>query len=111
MRRTYTRAERDELIRAVTSGDRVPAAASRLGVGVATAYDWVRQAGARGTASARKSASKGGQRRPAFVRLVAASGREVSLVVRVGGAEIEVRPGFDSGLLQAVVAALGGGGT
>ncbi len=111
MRRTYTRAERDELIRAVTSGDPVRAAAARLGVGVATAYDWVRHARASESTSARKSSSKGALRRPAFVRLVAASGGEVPLVVRVGGAEIEVRPGFDGALLQAVVAALGGGGT
>lgn len=111
MRRTYTRAERGELIRAVTSGDSVPAAAARLGVGVATAYDWVRQAKGRGTTAARKRASKDDRQRPAFVRLVAASTGEAPLVVRVGAAEIDVRPGFDGELLRAVVAALGGGET
>ncbi len=42
-------------------------------------------------------------------RLVPAEGREPTIIVRAGGATVEVRPGFDAELLHAVVAALRGG--
>lgn len=90
--------ERSELIRAVKQrGEALPRVAARLGVPVSTAYRWLRGAAAAGTAVAT----------PMFVEVVV--DREVSspLVVRVGGAEIEVRAGFDRELLRDVVAALG----
>jgi hypothetical protein len=43
------------------------------------------------------------------MELVTAGPSSEALVVRVGVAEIEVRAGFDAGLLRAVVAALDGG--
>src|SRR5690606_41513188 len=50
MRRNYTRAERDELIRAVTKrGESVRTAATRLGVTKTTAYHWLRAAAASGS--------------------------------------------------------------
>ena len=110
MRRTYTRAERDELIRAVrVRGQPVPEAAARLGVAAATAYNWLRRANGRGTRSTGMPAKASNLQRPAFARLVPASTGEASLVLRVGGAEIEVRRGFDGELLRAVVTALSGG--
>lgn len=110
MRKSYTRAERGELIAAVTMrGEPVAAAAARLGVGVATAYDWVRAAKGRGRGSPKRRRDGGDQGpQPTFARLVPA-GAGTPLVVRAGGAKIEVRAGFDGALLRAVVAALHGG--
>jgi len=44
------------------------------------------------------------------VRLVRVDDRPAMLLMRVGGVEIELRPGFDTALLRAVVAALQGVG-
>jgi len=46
---------------------------------------------------------------PTFVRLVRAGDLATTVAVRIGGAEIQVRHGFDSDLLRAVVQALQGG--
>jgi transposase-like protein len=101
MRRTYTASQRDELLRGVIRrGERVPEIAARLGVGLATAYKWVR--------AAATSTDEGTSSRPTFVELVPTRRRDARLVVRVGVAEIDVPEGFDSGLLRSVVEALGG---
>ena len=88
-------------------GEPATAAAARLGMSVSTAFRWVR-----GFVGDREVPSDGATARaasrPTFVELVPASGREARLVVRVGGAEIEVEAGFDAVLLRAVVAALAG---
>jgi hypothetical protein len=48
---------------------------------------------------------------PTFIELVTAGAATTSsgLVVRVGGAEIEVHTGFDAGLLRELVSALAEG--
>lgn len=100
MRRNYTQAEREELIRGVTKRrESVPAAAAKLGVSVSTAYGWVR------AASARLPTTEA----PTFVQLVPATVRDASLVLRVGEVEIEVRAGFDAALLRSVLQVLQGG--
>jgi transposase-like protein len=108
MRKRYTRAERDELIRAVTNRrEPVATAAARLRVPISTAFRWLR-----GRAGEPKGV--GGDttalttQQPTFVELVPTRVREARVVVRAGGAEIEVRTGFDAELLRAVVAALRG---
>lgn len=74
------------------------AAAARLRVAPSTAYYWMKA-----------RARTGGERAPAFARLVPSSEVGMALAVRVGGAEIQVRDGFDAELLRAVVEALGNG--
>ena len=72
-------------------------AASRLGVTLSTAYKWRRDAATTATAA------------PTFVRVV--RHREIeaaAIVVRVAGAEVEVRRDFDAELLREVVEALRG---
>jgi transposase-like protein len=102
MRKIYKASKRAELVAAVEGGEAVPTAADRLGVTRSTAYTWLRvHRSGRGAVSTASS--------PAFIELVAAGSASSSLVVRVGGAEIEVRAGFDEGLLRAVVVALGEG--
>jgi len=94
MHKTFEQADRAEFVAAVRAGEAVPTAAKRFGIGTSTAYKWLRRA-------------SGVEKPPTFLELVASGGAD-RLVVRVGGAEIEVRAGFDAGLLAAVVAALGG---
>lgn len=91
--------ERSELIRAVKQrGEAVPTVAARLGVPVSTAYRWLRVAP---TVRAAIAA-------PTFVELIV--GKPVSaltMMVRVGVADIEVQAGFDRELLRDIVTALG----
>lgn len=110
MRRNYTKAERDDLIRGVTKRrEPVPVAAARLGVAVSTAYGWVRTAAERSTDTANECVSAGATKTPTFVQLVPATPRDASLVLRVGEVEIEVRAGFDAALLRSVIEVLQGG--
>jgi transposase-like protein len=108
MRRRYTRKQRSELVDLVATGQAtVPEAASQLRVAPSTAYYWIkrgRSGGEPGHESMRR-----GRKGPAFVRLVPSSEVVAVLAVRVGGAEIEIRHGFDADLLRAVVEAIGGG--
>jgi transposase-like protein len=106
MRRRYTREQRTQLIELVTSGKAtVVEAATRLGVGESAAYNWM--------AESRKPRVPRSARRipaPTFVRLVpSAYAAEATIAVHVGGAEIQVRRGFDGDLLRAVVATLSEG--
>lgn len=92
--------ERSALIRAVTKrGETVAVAAARLGIPVSTAHRWMRIA-----MDAPRPAAP-----PTFIEVVAERGPAPAIVVRVGVAEIEVRPGFDARLLREVADALGGG--
>lgn len=86
------------MIAAVGRGEALPAAARRLGVKMSTAYTWIHR-------------SKGVVPAPTFIELVTAGAATTSsgLVVRVGGAEIEVHTGFDAGLLRELVSALAEG--
>ena len=82
----------------------VPEAATRLGVTTSAAYNWV--------AASRKTPKPSGAQPPAgtaFARLVPSAAADSGMVVRVGGAEVLVRRGFDGDLLQAVVATLAEG--
>ena len=117
MRKHYTTAQRAELTSLVASGQATPrAAAARLGVPKSTAYYWLRTVGRRATAivltrrNARPSAAAGrppaGDTPPPFARLVRAAEWTSPITLRVGGIALEVRPGFDAGLLREVVAAL-----
>lgn len=108
----YTADQRSRLIDLARSGTTIAAAAAELGVTASTAYQWVR--------AARPAASRGMQEsgrgsprpaRPQFARLVPSDARGATVVVRVAGAAIEVRPGFDAELLRQVIAVLGGGPT
>lgn len=92
--------ERSELIRAVQKyGEAVPTVATRLGVPVSTAYRWMRAAAAKSSPMLR----------PTFIEVVAERAERSTIVVRVGGAEIEVHAGFDAQLLREVAEALGAG--
>jgi transposase-like protein len=106
MRKPYEQSERAALIRAVQQGEAAVAAATRLGVGVSTAYRWLRAAAPARAARPRRPTS-----RPVFIEVAPERDRErvapASVRVRVGVAELEVTAGFDAGLLRAVVAALG----
>jgi transposase-like protein len=117
MRNHYTTAQRAELTSLVVSGQATPrAAAGRLGVPASTAYYWLRTAGRRATAitlthrTVRPSAAAGrppaGDTPPPFARLVRAADGASPLTLRIGAIALEVRPGFDAGLLREVVAAL-----
>ena len=81
----------------------MPVAAARLGVVVATAYNWVRDAG-----KATRVDKAGAPAAPAFVELVPRPPADGPLIVRVGAAEVVVGMGFDAALLRAVVDALAG---
>jgi transposase-like protein len=100
MTKSFGQRERDELVGAVKRGEPVAAAARRFGVTPVTAYTWIRKSGEAGS---RETAVQ-----PTFLELVTSGITGAGLVVRVGDAEIEVRPGFDVALLRAVVAALRG---
>lgn len=113
MRRRYTGEQRLELIDLVmTEGATVAMAAKRLGVTASTAYHWVKQAGA--ASPRRRFAERHGLSRtrpptlPAFARLVTTDDLAATIAVRIGGAEVQVRRGFDAELLRAVVVALDG---
>jgi hypothetical protein len=84
----------------------VAVAAARLGVVVATAYNWVRDAGKATTVDTARA--QAAQAAPAFVELVPRPPADGPLIVRVGAAEVAVRMGFDAALLRAVVDALAG---
>lgn len=105
MRRYYTAEQRGQLLDLVASGHSVREAAARLGIATSTASYWVRRATGKARQLRQREAQRGEP--PAFARLV----REhevASIEVRVGGATIQVGPGFDAELLRAVVAALRG---
>ncbi|HEX7501700.1 MAG TPA: transposase [Polyangia bacterium] len=110
MRLRYTREQRSKLVELVAGGNATVAeAATKLGVGESTAYDWVKQEltevrGMRKRPVPRRVA--GGDARPMFARLVSSAAVDVGVGIRVGGAEIQVRQGFDGELLRAVVKAL-----
>ncbi|MBA3844480.1 MAG: transposase [Actinobacteria bacterium] len=115
MRRRYTGEQRSALVDLVRAGRAtVSEAAVRAGVTKSTAYGWMQQAAA-GRGNRRNAESRGGAGRtrpmapPTFVRLVRAGDLVTTVAVRIGGAEIEVRRGFDADLLRAVVQALQGG--
>ena len=115
MRRHYTDEQRTELVDLVTAGRTTTAAAAdRFGVRRATAYYWVKQWAAK--ASRRRAAVRPARSRKArapvpttFVQLVRSGDLAAAIGVRVGGAEVQVRRGFDAQLLRSVVEALGGG--
>lgn len=98
MTKVFGEQDRAELVAAVKRGESVPSAARRFGIARSTVYTWIRRAGA--------AASVAPQ--PRFLELAPERGPEVGLIVRVGGAEIEVGTGFDADLLRSIVAALGG---
>jgi transposase-like protein len=111
MRKRYTRSQHDELLHAVrTQGKPVPVAAARLGVVLATAYNWVRDAGKASRVD--KAGGPAASARPSFVELVPVPvprpPADGPLIVRVGAAEVVVPMGFDAALLRAVVDALAG---
>jgi transposase-like protein len=98
MRKLYKQRDRAELLAAVRRGEPILSAARRLRVRMSTAYRWVRLSGN----------DDGVAAPPTFLELVTAGTPSRELMVRIGVAEIEVRPGFDPALLRAVVATLGG---
>ncbi|MEY2931362.1 MAG: hypothetical protein RL033_2111 [Pseudomonadota bacterium] len=93
MKRQYRAKERERLVEAVSRGTPIKDAAEQLGVKVATAYYWVKQARQK--------------RRPQFALVVPkAHAKGGALRVEVGGAVVHVESGFDAELLCGVVAAL-----
>ena len=103
MRRRYTKEQRTQLVDLVAVGDvTVPEAAARLGVTSSAAYNWVAE-----NRKQRRPNVVGRVAGPTFVRLVPSGAKDATITVRVGEAEIQVRPGFDGELLRAVVASLG----
>ena len=116
MGRQYTGEQRSELVELVTAGQStLPGAAARLGVPYSTASYWVRKASkpnqAGKTTRTHRLAKTRAITAPAFLQLVRPGDIGAMLEVRVGGAEIHVRRGFDGQLLRAVVEALRGGTT
>jgi transposase-like protein len=115
MRKNYTSEERSELVDFVVGGSATVAeAAAQMGVATATAYSWLRRAGSgrAGRGRAERIGASGKRRAPpppTFVRVLRAVDVASSIEVRVGGAEIHVRRGFDGELLRGVVEALRGG--
>lgn len=110
MRRNYTQAERDELIRGVTKRrESVREAAAKLGASVSTAYGWIRAASVKPSETATEGTRARTIEMPTFVQLVPATARNASLALRVGEVEIEVRAGFDPALLRSVIDVLQGG--
>ena len=93
------------MLRLVAGDDvTVPEAAAKLGVTTSAAYNWVAASRKMGKPSAARRIA-----RPTFVRLVPSAAADSSIVVRVGGAEVHVRQGFDGELLRVVVATLADG--
>jgi transposase-like protein len=102
MRRRYTSEQRSQLLELLAGGDvTVPEAAARLGVTSSSAYNWVAE-----SRKPRRPRSARPEAAPTFVRLMPSAAADSSIVIRVAGTEIHVRRGFDSELLQAVVASL-----
>lgn len=97
MRKIFGHGDRAELVAAVKRGEAVASVANRIGVTPATAYAWLRKA---------REGSRESAVQPTFLELVTSG--STGLMVRIGFAEIEVRPGFDADLLRAIVAVLGG---
>jgi transposase-like protein len=112
MRKHYTEAQRAALIGMVTTGQAsLRGAAARLGVADSTAYYWVKRAkrtaaGALVVRRDRAVAEPQSVAPPTFARLVRAADTATAITLRVGGAVIEVRPGFDAALLHDIVVAL-----
>ena len=114
MGRQYTGEQRSELVELVTAGQStLPKAAARFGVPYSTASYWVRKASKPArpgkTTRAPRVAETESVSAPTFLQLVRAGDIGATLEVRIGGAEIQVRRGFDGQLLRAVVEALRGG--
>lgn len=109
VRRRYTDDEHSELIGLVSPGRATVAeAASRLGVTLSTAYKWRRDAGSAATRGRRPTARL--LAAPTFVRVLRSRDADAAaILVRVAGAEVEIRRGFDGELLREVVEALRGG--
>lgn len=106
MRKHYTPAQRAALVELVETGRAsLGAAAAQLGLPESTAYYWLTQARRAAPTYARRGLARPDERAPRFARLVRA-GEARTLTVRVAGAAIDVRPGFDAALLREVVAAL-----
>jgi transposase-like protein len=108
MRRQYTGEQRSKLVELVTSGQAtVSEAAARLGVAPATGYYWLKNVGRQG-AEGRRGGRRGGGpgAGTTFARAVPSAAVDSTIAVRVSGAEIQVRQGFDAALLREVVAAL-----
>jgi len=99
MATTYMDTDQRALVAAVRGGERVAAAARRLGIKPSTAYGWLRRARGRDAEMGREA--------PTFLQLRAPPVRS-ALTVRIGAAVVEVRPGFDAALLREVVEALAG---
>lgn len=98
MRRIFSDKERNELIESVLGGRAsVVEAAAKIGVAASTGYAWVKDARKRSVSPS-----------PSFVQVVRARAPDVEdgICVRVAGAEVCVRRGFDADVLRAVVAAL-----
>lgn len=107
MRKRYGDEERAALLTEVSEGRATVAeAADRFGVTRSTAYLWARQARERRAATRRRS--KSSPIAATFVELVTRAPATQGLMLSVGGAQIDVRAGFDAELLRAVVAALRG---
>jgi len=85
----------------------VAEAASRLGVTLSTAYKWMRDAASGASRSRRRST--GSPAAPTFVQVLRSrDAAAAAIAVRIAGAEIEIRHGFDAELLREVVEALQG---
>jgi len=110
MHRHYSSRQRSELVALVAAGRATVAeAAARLGVTLSTAYRWARRGDPGRTRGHRRSPGRGRHAgEPTFVRLVPSAELHAAIAVRVEGAELEVRRGFDVELLRAVVQALRG---
>jgi transposase len=109
VRKHYTKAQRAELIDLVTSGQTTTrTAAARLGVAESTAYYWLKRARGSLALAVRRTGSPRAvaKARPTFARLIPAAEMCPAITLRAGGVVIEVRPGFDHGLLRDVVTAL-----
>jgi transposase-like protein len=106
MRRRYTDEQRSALVELVTAGRAtVSEAATRVGVTASTAYNWMRQVDETPRRRRRRQVIS-----PTFVQVVRADDLAATIAVRVGNVELQVRRGFDSDLLRAVVEALRGDG-
>ena len=94
MAKRHTARKRAKLIELVrTSGSPVKVVAEGMGISVSTAYLWMRRAPA--------------APEPTFARVLpASSSAKRRLTVEVGGAVIQLEPGFDPDLLRQVVSAL-----